>query len=323
MSSFIFSKRKLTGFHLQANFKTTEPHAEPRKPRSAFQNHITSTKAKLGSHRNSTMAGRTKPTGQGDSQWQQRPIGPPPARNGKTAGSTNNTSTRPGHGVGLIDIDTTIRSSEQSPSSRLVEVPDSGVPPNRRTAAELAATRKAQEPWKRAFRRDHPGDYVRVSTSGEGLLCAWRALEASWNAAIPRIVRATRLPEASLRGMVTVDTLQETLARDRHDPDSNLKEFGVVAVRDFTVDHAARIFSQLVKNRTGLAMELGWIGPLQQSAFGGNKNDLAYVLLGGPSEGNEQSAPAVCRLWIWNNNEPRAGHYEGIRDAPAGVLPYF
>ncbi|KAJ4419375.1 hypothetical protein N0V82_004957 [Gnomoniopsis sp. IMI 355080] len=238
--------------------------------------------------------------------------------------STNITNARAESGTGVENTSaTTTRTFKQSPASRLAEIPDHGAPPKRRTVTELAVTRKAQMPWKRAFRSDHPGDYVIIPTSGEGLLCAWRALEASWNAATPRIARATRLPEASLKGLVTVNTLQETLARDRQDPDSNLADFGVVAVRDFTVDHAARIFSQLVKNRTGLAMDLGWIGPLQQSAFGGNKNDLAYVLLEGSSDANQQPAPAVCRLWIWNNNEPRAGHYEGIKDAPAGTIPYF
>lgn len=169
-----------------------------------------------------------------------------------------------------------------------------------------------QKPRKAAFDSDHPGGFIKIPVSGEGELCAWRALEASWNAAIPRIARATKLPEASLKGMVTVRSLHATFARDRR----NLGPVGIVADRNFTVDHAARVFNLLVKRRTALEMEVGWVGPLQQSAFGGSDQDLAYVLLGAPNEAQDTSTSIICRVWIWNNNEPQAGHYDAIGDAP-------
>lgn len=200
----------------------------------------------------------------------------------------------------------------------------------RRTPEQLAATRRAQEPARQAFLSDHPHAYLRIATSGEGALCAWRAIQASWTAALPRLARVTRLPEATLRGIVNVETLEEERLRDREEADVNLRMAGVVDERNFTVDYAARVFRRLVWRRTGLPMDLGCIGPLQREAFGGSIGDLFYMVLGGPSSrseggrgGDEQQqqqqsssllAPAVSRVWIWNNNEPGVGHYEGIRD---------
>lgn len=116
--------------------------------------------------------------------------------------------------------------------------------------------------------------------------------------------------------------------RDGRDPDGDLQRAGVVMgdERNFTVDYAARVFRRVVWRRTGLPMDLGCLGPLQREAFGGGSEDLFYLVLGGPSSssgeeggrgGDEQAllAPAVGRVWIWNNNEPGVGHYEGIRDA--------
>lgn len=128
-----------------------------------------------------------------------------------------------------------------------------------------------------------------------------------------------------------METLEEERLRDREEADVNLRMAGVVDERNFTVDYAARVFRRLVWRRTGLPMDLGCIGPLQREAFGGSIGDLFYMVLGGPSSrseggrgGDEQQqqqqqspsllAPAVSRVWIWNNNEPGLGHYEGIRD---------
>lgn len=115
---------------------------------------------------------------------------------------------------------------------------------------------------------------------------------------------------------MTVETLEEERVRDRQSPDTNLVRAGVVDERNFTVDYAARVFRRLVWRRTGLPMDLGCLGPLQRAAFGGSSGDLFYMVLGGPNEGEQSSlVPAVGRVWIWNNNEPGVGHYEGIRDA--------
>lgn len=112
-----------------------------------------------------------------------------------------------------------------------------------------------------------------------------------------------------LRGMVTEQTLQATFDQDRWDLD--LRNAGVTNDRNFSVDQAARVFSKLVLNETGLSITVGYTGPLQQPDFGGTDNDLMYIVLAVP----DGAPPVVSRVWIWNNNEPETGHYEGIRDA--------
>lgn len=228
-------------------------------------------------------------------------------------------------------------------------IPDTTPFTPQRTAQQLAATRRAQRPQRQAFLADHPGAWLRVPTSGVGALCAWRAIEASWNAAIPRIARTIRIPEATLRGqggggeqgqrpgaggLVTLATLEAERVRDQQRPDTALLGAGIGGGgggggggmrNNFTADYAARIFGRVVWQQLGIPMDLGFIGPLQRMAFGGNNNDLSYMVLGGgggggPTDGAAAAAAApapqaICRIWIWNNNEPGAGHYEGIRDA--------
>lgn len=134
--------------------------------------------------------------------------------------------------------------------------------------------------------------------------------------------------------MVTLATLEAERLRDQQRPDAGLRGAGVSDARNFTADYAARIFRRVVWQQAGIAVDLGFVGPLQRTAFGGNNTDLSYMVLGGgpidddddddDGQGGEDQAGGaattatpqpVCRVWIWNNNEPGAGHYEGIRDA--------
>lgn len=143
-------------------------------------------------------------------------------------------------------------------------------------------------------------------------MCAWRAIEASWTAAVPRLARDLICNEDEIDTLVNLTTLRNTVNVLRREW---AQDFGQVGHGNFSVDVAGATFSQVIHDAMGLHVRLGYVYPPQPNlGLGDNEDNRGYEIVWLPDLAEGQPPPwEIPIVWIYHNNDPANGHYEGLR----------